>query len=176
MIWSHLLARRSPLGNVLWQVTPAIADNAKATQFANGADGSTLLLTQSFLAAKTGPSVVASGPAGEVLWRQTDALVEGAAIRAGGQGLGVGADGSFALLAREVKSPYRLARIVADRDGVADCTGASGCAGKAVSACDDAKPCTADFCDAKLGCQLAPLSGLGCGAGLSCSEGACVGL
>jgi hypothetical protein len=52
------------------------------------------------------------------------------------------------------------------------------CKGSAAKVCDDASVCTADSCDAELGCQFAPLpDGVSCTsvAGGACLAGSCVG-
>jgi hypothetical protein len=48
------------------------------------------------------------------------------------------------------------------------------CVGGPASNCDDGNPCTADSCDATLGCQHSRLQdGTGCGAGKTCHSGVC---
>lgn len=55
------------------------------------------------------------------------------------------------------------------------CTGGDSCEGGVCAGvsldCDDASPCTADSCDAELGCVYEPLSDLDCDDGLACSTG-----
>ncbi len=85
----------------------------------------------------------------------------------GFQGLGV-------LLKGGVRS---LAVLRTDRFGYGDCKATGGCFGKNESACDDGKPCTADYCDGADGsCKHVVSSGATCvasGGGGVCAKGVC---
>ncbi len=63
--------------------------------------------------------------------------------------------------------------------GHRSCGAAGGCVDKSAGACDDAKPCTRDWCDAAAGCKHTTLEGLrcdpndGCTLMSACAKGAC---
>jgi len=57
-------------------------------------------------------------------------------------------------------------------NGVETCGGASGCHAGTPLSCDDDNPCTADSCDAQLGCLHVPVTnGTSCSDGDACTQG-----
>ena len=71
-----------------------------------------------------------------------------------------------------LKGEKKTVVIRTDRSGYASCIDAGTCASGKPS-CDDNKPCTADLCHPKLGCQHLPITGNDCGSGKSCDAGQC---
>jgi hypothetical protein len=110
---------------------------------------------------------------GNVIWAQT----YGSSLPEFATGVVLLSDGGFAVAGRTfntapIAPAFRLVRT--DPWGQATCAAAGVCAGTLASTCDDSNPCTADLCDAAKGCTHADLpNGATCGAGTTCTDGAC---
>jgi len=82
---------------------------------------------------------------------------------------GMGNDG-VALAGTEGSGNSRKGLVVrTDPWGHASCAAAGGCMGKKPEHCDDGKPCTVDWCDAKSGCKHSTVDNLTCDPGDGCS-------
>ncbi len=126
----------------------------------------------SLLAGGVGFSVGANNVQGKALWRRDHTIANFAHVlphtlhAAGGDWVATATSGALGGPVSSVTilrmSPW----------GHLTCPGAGGC-GEPLKSCDDLNPCTADFCEAMLGCQSIPLHGLTCGVGKTCAQSVC---
>ncbi len=171
---SHLVARLDAKGKVKWTTSPSLPDFFRVDQLVERSDGMLLGHGLVLLNANPAPFVFALEAGGNPLWSRTYPKWFNKQLTSNGEGLAVGPDGKIVVLAREFKGSPALNVIFADASGYANCKDAGSCAGKGMADCDDGKPCTLDVCDADLGCQHVPTSGVACGLNQICAQGSCV--
>jgi len=104
------------------------------------------------------------------VWQRSNKL--GASPKAGRHGLRVLADGGLAMVATSNLATTTTASIMrTDPWGHADCVASGKCTTTKATGCDDADPCTTDFCAADKGCAHGKA---GCDDGDACTADTCV--
>ena len=173
--YNFWLVRTDSAGTVLWDNAYDASEYDMAQGLVATADGFALFgnSINDDGSNKMNSWLVRTDALGNVLW--TNAY-SGAA-----QGVGFGLvalpDG-FGLVGVATEQPAGNGYgwlIRTDAFGHASCAESGTCFNKIPADCDDAKPCTADVCDGKLGCQHSNLAdGSACGGGKSCKVGTCL--
>jgi hypothetical protein len=178
---SHFCARLHSDGKIKWLKTPAATDMGHSDAVLSLDDGAVLHSGWRIVDAVKLPAMWKRAGDGALVFARTyappasfgtekimlprpDELI----ALADGYALGSASHRLTGIFKGEKKTVV----IRTDRSGYASCIDAGTCASGKPS-CDDNKPCTADLCHPKLGCQHLPITGNDCGSGKSCDAGQC---
>ena len=184
------LLRTDANGNVLWNRTYGGADNDSANALAGLPGGGFALAGSSFSADLPGGSknygsydiwLLNTDNGGNLVWSNTYGGKKGESAVA----LAVAVDGTVVVAGstdsidlpggKQTLGSHDFYLLRTDPWGHASCAESGTCFNKKPADCDDAKPCTADVCDGKLGCQHSNLAdGSACGGGKACKAGLCL--
>ena len=155
---SLLIVANSKDGKILRTTLASPLDQASYQAVLPEEDGGIMAAGNITEAARNKVFLERIDPAGKRVWRRSYLGLRNFDVSLSNAGLGRWSGGYVLGTTGSAKYAFSIL-IRTDSSGHDSCATAGKCAAAKPVLCDDGKPCTADWCDAKLGCQHKVIAG-----------------